>query len=148
MMIGMNAAEVNMMAGDFIDLLNSPDATDITMTWETGTPHPVYPGKWVGTPTVNTQSFRGHIVLALGMGRMKPKPELESRKFADMPDADIAILMPSAISIKGLVNIKFAISGLGDFHPLEKPGSDLSHQALMLVGGQAMVQWVFAKAVK
>ena len=149
MIVGMGAAELNLVMADFVDLLNSPEATDCILTWETGTvPDPVYPGKWIGSPTVHSQAFRAVIVFALGIGRMKPKPELDKRRFAEMPDADIALMAPASINLKGLVNVQFEVTGLGTFHPLEQPASDLAHQALMFPSGQAMIQWIFCKAVK
>lgn len=183
MSIGISPVELNMMAGDFTDLLNGLDANDITMTNETGTPDPVYQGKWVGTPTVNTQTFRAIVVFKMAYRTYTGDvlSGLARRKFAELPDADIALIMPATVqdshrvlletggfvlledggymllegeqsqislSLKGLVNVVFHIAGLGSYRPLEKPAEDLSQYALLFPAGNAMIQWVFAKAIK
>ena len=150
MMVGLNVAELNLMASDFIDLHNGPDSNTITMTSETGTPDPVYQGKWVGGPTVNTQTFRAIVVFGASFridgGHVRSG--LLKRRFSELPDADIALLMPATINLKGLVNVVFQIPGLGNYMPLEKPTEDLTQYGIMYPNGQAMVQWVFAKAKK
>jgi hypothetical protein len=150
MIVGMQAAELALIQADFTDLFNGCDAADITLTWETGTPDPVYPGKWIGAATVHTQAFRGIVVFASAYrtDTGNVKGGLLKRKFAELPDADIAILMPASITMKGLVNVLFDIPGLGKYRTVEKPGEDLSQYALMYPAGQPMIQWVFARSAK
>jgi hypothetical protein len=152
MNIGLDAASLNLIAQDMIDLLNGPDAVDIVMSSETGTRDTRYQtGAWVaGTKTVTTLNFRGMVTLSTAYrvesGRVKDP--LLKRKFGELPDADVAILMASSINLKGLVNVVFSIAGLGDFHLLEKPGQGVDQYAIMVPSGMPMVQYVFVKAAK
>ena len=150
MMVGLDAASLNLIAGDMVDLLNGPDAVDCTLSYETGTPDKVYPGKWVGSPTVHTQTIRGLIVFGAAYrtdtGHVHGGPL--KRKFAELPEAEIAVLMAASVSMKGLVNVLFDIPNLGKYRTAEKPGEDVSQYALMYPAGNAMVQWVFCRAAK
>ena len=149
MIVGMQAAELNLIAGDFVDLLQGPDSCDCVLSYETGTPNPTYPGKWVGDPVVHTQAFRGILIFAhayrTDTGHVYGGEA--RRKFAEIPDADVAILMSATINMKGLVNVKFT-TGLGDYKPVEKPGLGIDQYALLYPANQALIQWCFAKAVK
>ena len=150
MIVGMNAAELALIQADFTDLLNGSDAVDCTLSYESGTPDPVYQGKWIGAPTVHTQSFRGVIVFGAAYrtdtGHVHGGPL--KRRFAELPEAEIAILMAASISMKGLVNVLFDIPGLGKYRTAERPGEDLSQYALMYPAGNAFIQWVFCRAAK
>jgi hypothetical protein len=150
MISGLDAATLNLLQADFTDLLNGPDACDCVLSYESGNPDPVYPGKWVGSPTVHTQNFRGMIVFAKAYrtdtGHVYGGPS--RRKFAELPEADIAIVMAASISMKGLVNVKFTIAGLGEYRPVERPGEGLDQYAILFPAGQAMVQWIFCKVAK
>ena len=149
-MIGMDPAALNLIANDFVDLLNGSDACPIVMTWESGTPDARYPGKWIGTPTTHGQALRGMVVFArayrVQSGHIARG--VIGRRFAEIPEADVALLIPDTISMKGLVNVVFTVTGMGDYHPVEKAGEDLSQYAVMFLAGQAMVQLVFCKAAK
>lgn len=150
MIVGMQPAELFLLQADFTDLLAGPDAVDCVLSYESGTPDPVYPGRWIGTPVVHTQAFRGIIVFGAAYrtdtGHVHGGPL--KKRFAEIPEAEIAILMAASISMKGLVNVKFTIAGLGDYRPAEKPGQDLSQYALLYPAGNAMIQWIFCRAAK
>lgn len=149
-MIGISPAELNMMSTDFIDLLNGGDACAITLSWETGTPDPVYAGKWVGAAVTHTQDLRGMVVFgaAYRIDTGHVRNHLFKKKFAEVPDADIAIVIPASVDLTGLVNVSFDIAGLGVYRPLEKPAEDVSQYAVMYPSAQAMVQWIFCKTAK
>jgi hypothetical protein len=147
MMIGVLPAELALIVGDFVDLFNSPEATDCIMTWVTNAePYPV--GNWVGPAVTHTQAFRGIIVFALGVGRMKPVATLSRQRFAEMPQADIAIMLPASIDLKGKVNLVFTITGLGDYRVVEQPAEGLNQYSVMFPNGNGLVQYVEMKGVK
>ena len=148
-MLGLTPAELNMMQADVTDLLNGPDAVPITMNWLTGgTMDPVYNTLVGGTQ--QTQIVNGIIVFAAARNaeRGLVKGSVEKRKFAEVPEADAALVIPASVTIQGLNSLTFVIAGLGTYHAIEKPAEELQEYAVMYPSGQAMVQWVYVKAQK
>ena len=150
MIVGLQAAELALIANDFLDLLAGPDACDCVLSYETGTPNPTYPGKWIGDPVVHTLAFRGILIFAhayrTDTGHVYGGEA--RRKFAEVPDADIAIVMSATINLKGLVNVTFDVGTLGKYRPVEKPAGDQSAYTVLYPSGQPFIQWIFAKAQK
>lgn len=134
--------ELEVIRGDFADLVNGLDGCDVILHWyERSGVADIYGRK--ATETEQTETVRAHVEQIANqniIGRPAGKERL-----TDVQQGDVIFLFLPDLDLSNRDGLWFEVAGLGSFAPDAKPPVDAHARTIVNPSGQTLVQEVYAR---
>lgn len=149
MSIFLRPSELELIRGDFIDLLNGLDSVDITLTWKVGggAADPVYPHRPRIGETTQTEVVRGMVVCPVAGLLLFRNRDITKGRNEELSVLDAIFMISSSVNITGRRDLTFTVASFGTFAMAIDPPLAMAQYILMLPDNASFVQWCFARAL-